>query len=80
MEGLLCHGALAIQEFSFEIMHRIETTNGNADALSRRRGPEIEACHAALTTVHAGLTAEEIMQTSTATGRHNLAAIQCTPL
>ena len=54
--------ALAIQEFSFEIVYRMGTTNGNADALSQRRGPDRETLHAALTTVHAGFTAEEIRQ------------------
>ena len=34
MEGLLCRWALAIQEFSFEIVYRKGSTNGNADALS----------------------------------------------
>ena len=62
MEGLLCRWALAIQEFSFEIVYRKGTTNGNADALSQRRGPDRETLHAALTTVHAGFTAEEIRQ------------------
>eukprot|EP00731_Ephydatia_muelleri_P014297 Em0008g17a len=49
-------------EFSFEIMYRKGTTNGNADALSRRRGPDRETLHAALTTMHAGFTAEVIRQ------------------
>eukprot|EP00731_Ephydatia_muelleri_P006920 Em0003g1168a len=62
MEGLLCRWALAIQECSFEIEYRKGTTNGNADALSRRRGPDRETLHAALTTMHAGFTAEEIRQ------------------
>ncbi|KAL5479651.1 hypothetical protein EMCRGX_G023202 [Ephydatia muelleri] len=62
MEGLLCRWALAIQECSFEIVYRKGTTNGNADTLSRRRGPDRETLHAALTTVHAGFTAEEIRQ------------------
>ena len=54
--------AQAIQEFSFEIVYRKGTTNGNADALLQRRGPDRETLHAALTTVHAGFTAEEIRQ------------------
>ena len=62
MEGLLCHWALAIQEFSFETVHRKGTTNGKADALLCRSEPEIETHHAALTTVHAGFTAEKIRQ------------------
>ncbi|KAL5469538.1 hypothetical protein EMCRGX_G030807 [Ephydatia muelleri] len=62
MEGLLCRWALAIQEFSFEIVYRKGTTNGNADALLRRRGPDRETLHAALTTVHASFTAKEAQQ------------------
>ena len=62
MEGLLCRWALAIQEFSFEIVYRKGSTNGNADALSRRRGPDMETRYTALTTVHASFTAEEIRQ------------------
>ena len=62
MEGLLCRWALAIQKFSFGIVYRKGTANGNADALSRRREPESEALHAALTTVYSGFTAEEIRQ------------------
>ena len=61
MEGLLCRWALAIQEFSFEIEYRKGTTNGNAE-LSQRRGPDRDTLHAALTTMHAGFTAEEIRQ------------------
>ena len=79
MEGLLCHWALAIQEFSFGIVYRKGTANGNADALSRRREPESETLHAALTTVYSGFTAEEIRQ-STETGGHNPATVQCTPV
>ena len=74
MEGLLCLWALAIQEFCFETMYRKGTTNGNTDALLCRSGPEIETRHAALTTVHAWLHSRED-QASTATGRHNPAAI-----
>ena len=59
MEGLLCHWALAI---NFETVYRKGTTNGNTDALLCRSGPEIETRHAALTTVHAGFTAEKIRQ------------------
>jgi len=36
MEGLLCRWALALQEYTFKIVHRKGTLNGNADALSRR--------------------------------------------
>ena len=35
MEGLLCHWALALQEYDFQIMHRKGSQNGNADALSQ---------------------------------------------
>ena len=59
MEGYLCHWALAI---NFETVYRKGMTNGNTDALLCRSGPEIETHHAALTTVHAGFTAEEIRQ------------------
>ena len=35
MEGLLCHCALAMQEYNFAIVYRMGSSNGNADALSR---------------------------------------------
>ncbi|KAL5515711.1 hypothetical protein EMCRGX_G000916 [Ephydatia muelleri] len=50
MEGL---------EFSFEIVYRKGIANGNADALSGRE-PEMETPHAAMTTVYAGFTPEEL--------------------
>ncbi|KAL5506281.1 hypothetical protein EMCRGX_G007894 [Ephydatia muelleri] len=59
MEGLLCRWALAIQEFSFDTVYRKGIANGNADALSRRE-PEMETPHAAMTTVYAGFTPEEL--------------------
>ena len=43
----------------FEIVYRKGIANGNADALSRRE-PEIETSHAAMTTVYAGFTPEEL--------------------
>ena len=36
MEGLLCRWALALQEYTFTVVHRKGILNGNADALSRR--------------------------------------------
>ena len=35
MNGLLCHWALAIQEYDFQIYYRKGSLNSNADALSR---------------------------------------------
>ena len=35
MEGLLCHWALAIQQYDFQIEYMKGLQNGNADALSR---------------------------------------------
>ena len=35
MEGMLCHWALAMQEYSFQIVYRKGSLNANADALSR---------------------------------------------
>ena len=35
MEGVLCHWALAMEEYSFDIVYRKGSLNGNADALSR---------------------------------------------
>jgi len=34
MEGLLCHWALAMQEYNFIIVYHQGTLNGNVDALS----------------------------------------------
>ena len=39
MEGMLCHWALSIQEFNFDIAYRKGSLNTNADALSRRDQP-----------------------------------------
>eukprot|EP00731_Ephydatia_muelleri_P020479 Em0013g206a len=50
---------LPIQEFSFEIVYRKGIANGNRIAMSRRE-PEIETPHAAMTTVYAGFTPEEL--------------------
>jgi len=34
MEGLLCHWALAVQKYNFQIVYRKGSFNVNADALS----------------------------------------------
>ena len=35
MEGMLCHWALAMQEYDFTVKYRKGSLNGNPDALSR---------------------------------------------
>ena len=35
MEGMLCHWALALQEYDFDIVYRKGSANTNADSLSR---------------------------------------------
>ena len=74
-EGLLFQWALAMQEFNIEIVYRRGTSNGNADALSRRRETDREILQAAMTTVHPGFTAEEIKQAQ----QQDDTAVQCTP-
>ena len=40
MEGMVCHWALSIQEFNFDIAYRKGSLNTNADALSHRDQPQ----------------------------------------
>eukprot|EP00731_Ephydatia_muelleri_P008077 Em0004g415a len=40
MEGILCRWAIALQEYTYTILYRKGTLNGNADALSRRADPK----------------------------------------
>ena len=44
MEGMLCHWALAMQEYDFQIVHRKDTLNANADALSRCNRSDTHSC------------------------------------
>ena len=57
MEGLLCRWALALQEYTFKIVHRKGTLNGNADALSRRPHPVTTSLPVAVTTTTEPTTA-----------------------
>lgn len=52
MEGMLCRRALAIQEYSFQIVYRKGAQNGNVDALSRRGWPESSPCAVTLALPH----------------------------
>ena len=57
MEGLLCRWALALQEYTFKIVHRKGTLNGNADALSRHPHPVTTSLPVAVTTTTESTTA-----------------------
>eukprot|EP00731_Ephydatia_muelleri_P005310 Em0002g1486a len=61
-EGLLCRWALAVQEYDFSIVYRKGVSNGNADALSRRKDTVPLTVHSALTTIHSGLAIEDVRQ------------------
>ena len=61
-EGLLCRWALAVQEYDFSIVYRKGVSNGNADALSRRKDTIPLTVHSALTTIHSGLEIEDVRQ------------------
>ena len=57
MEGLLCRWALALQEYTFKMVHRKGTLNGNADALSRRPYPITTTLPVAVTSITESTTA-----------------------
>ena len=57
MEGLLCRWALALQEYTFKMVHRKGTLNGNADALSRRPYPITTPLPVAVTSITESTTA-----------------------
>ena len=57
MEGLLCRWALALQEYTFKMVHRKGTLNGNADALSRRPYPITTPLPVAVTSTTESTTA-----------------------
>ena len=61
-EGLLCRWSLAIQEYDFSIVYRKGLSNGNADALSRRKDTATLTVHSALTTLHLGMAIEDVRQ------------------
>eukprot|EP00731_Ephydatia_muelleri_P021178 Em0013g905a len=61
-EGLLCRWAFAVQEYDFSIVYRKGVSNGNADALSRRKDTIPLTVHSALTTIHSGLAIEDVRQ------------------
>ena len=52
--GRLTRWALAVQPFSFDIVHRSGSHNGNADGLSRQAWEEIEDAHTGLTATKGG--------------------------
>ena len=58
MEGILCRWAIALQEYTYTILYRKGTLNGNADALSRRADPKKSP--AAATAVQTNMTMEGI--------------------
>ncbi|KAL5479377.1 hypothetical protein EMCRGX_G022895 [Ephydatia muelleri] len=58
MEGILCRWAIALQEYTYTILYRKGTLNGNADALSRRADPKKSP--AAATAVQTNMTMEDI--------------------
>ncbi|KAL5502764.1 hypothetical protein EMCRGX_G009585, partial [Ephydatia muelleri] len=58
MEGILCRWAITLQEYTYTILYRKGTFNGNADALSRRADPKKSP--AAATAVQTNMTMEDI--------------------
>ena len=63
MEGRLCRWALALQEFDFEIKCRRESSNANADALSRVPAIQIETCElCSATLITSELTTHRILE------------------
>ena len=62
-KGIFCRWALAVQEYDYSIVYRKGVSNGNADALLRRKDTVPLTVHSALTTIHSGLAMEDVRQT-----------------
>ena len=61
VEGMLCHWALAMQEYDFQIVYRKGTLNANADALSRCNWSDTHSC--AVTSVIPHTARDELRHT-----------------